>query len=313
MNIKTIEVPCIVCESNTYDLICNTRDFCYETCENEFHYVKCLKCDQIYLKNRPILNELTTIYPSNYLTYAYKEQLGGLIYSIRNWVQRSKIKPIIKYAKKDDIIVDVGCGAGDFLSLVKRYGDKSWDLCGIDFSAEAIKVLNERSIRGINGRFEEIQWKGNHVGAIVMLQLIEHVENPTAILKKCFEILRPGGVVIMETPSLEGLDGKIFYKRYWGGWHAPRHWSIFTEKTLGNLVKSVGFSITEVNYVLNPFGWLHSIQYLLKEKSRFKTFAHFFDVNHLLALALAVGIDRTQMILTGKSSNMQFIAQKPWK
>jgi SAM-dependent methyltransferase len=144
-----------------------------------------------------------------------------------------------------------------------------------------------------------------------MNQLIEHVEDPLAATRKAFEVLRPGGVLIIETPNINSWDARLFQKRYWGGWHAPRHWNLFDSETLSQCVKRAGFDIIEVSYILSPFSWLHSVQYCLREYFGLQRFARWFDVDHFIPLCIVSTLDLIQLGLTGRTANMRLIAKKP--
>jgi SAM-dependent methyltransferase len=263
------------------------------------------------LHNRPRLSELGVIYPDSYLPYDYESHLGGFINALRDRVQRVKIRPLERYLRAGDAIMDVGCGDGHFLDLVRRFGDPSWTLYGVDFSELAAERLRARGLNALQQRFEELDWADGTVGAIVMNQLIEHVEDPTASIAKAYDVLKPGGVLIMETPTLDGWDARLFRARYWGGWHAPRHWNLFTAQSLGRCVEEAGFHVAEVNYLLSPYSWLHSIQYFLTERLGWRRLARLFDVDRLVMLCASGVVDLAQIALSGKTASMRLIAQKP--
>lgn len=310
-DVSTEPQCCFLCGAGEAVVLCSTRDFCYETCSNEFQYVRCAGCGHVYLKNRPSLTAIEVIYPENYLTYDYEAHLGGLINKLRSFVQRAKVAPLRRHAASGDVILDVGCGGGDFLALVQRYGDPSWQLYGVDFSPAAIKQLTQRGQKGIEARFEEMQWDGPPVGAIVMNQLIEHVADPGASIRKSFELLRPGGALIMETPSLDGWDARMFRRRHWGGWHAPRHWNLFTPASLRRCVEAAGFEVAEVKHILSPFSWLHSVQYTLRDRFGLGRIARWSDVDRIVPLCIAGTIDVLQLALTSKTACMRLVARKP--
>lgn len=309
--IKTIDVSCNSCGASVFSEIAKAKDFGYETCANEFIFVQCDECNLVYLRNRPDVSELSTIYPKNYIAYNYDEALGGFINWARNQVQKLKVRPIRKYMKSGGLIADVGCGSAHFLNILKKHGDSSWKLVGIDISPEAIAHLKRHGLQGVLGRFESLDWKLQSPTVIVMNQMIEHFEDPKAVVKKAFELLEPGGVIILETPSLEGWDTFLFRRRYWGGWHTPRHWCIYTERTLGSLLSQNGFEVVEVNYLANPWSWLHSFQYSIGDGLGLKKISKLFEVTNVFALALAVFIDVIQKVMRRKTSNMRIVARKP--
>mgnify|MGYP003700396993 CR=1 FL=1 len=307
--VSTRTVACALCGSHDIaETVCETRDFCYETCANSFRYVRCAGCDNLYLANRPDLCELSVIYPQNYLTYDYESSLGPIISALRNKVQAKKIKPIARYAQDDDIILDVGCGAGDFLELIQRFGAPGWRAIGIDFSPQAVARARSKGLEVIEGRIEDMaDDRPEGVGVIVMNQLIEHVEDPQKVMTICHDMLRPGGVLILETPNPNAWEAVLFRARYWGGWHAPRHWNIFTPEPLGKAAAACGLEPLGVEYTLNPFSWLHSIQYLLRERFGWDRVGRLSDVDRFVPLALASSLDVVQKAVTGRTSNQRLI------
>lgn len=311
--VPTDDVSCVVCgSSRTNGAVCTTRDFCYETCTNEFTYVECADCGNIYLKNRPTIDSLSTIYPKNYLTYDYESSLGPLIFRVRNAVQAKKIEPIRRHARANDKVVDIGCGAGDYLDIIRRHGDPSWHLLGLDFSSEAIERCKARGLDAIEGRVETLESGAlSDVGVFVMNQLIEHVEDPGKVLTKCGEMLRPGGVIIMETPNHQAWDAQLFRDRYWGCWHAPRHWNVFSPQSLSDLVKRSGLEVASVEYTLCPFSWVHSVQYWMRERLGWERLGRMLELDNVFALVCGSGMDVIQKVLVGKTSNQRLIARKP--
>jgi 2-polyprenyl-3-methyl-5-hydroxy-6-metoxy-1,4-benzoquinol methylase len=180
-----------------------TRDFCHETCDNEFEYVSCTSCRQCYLLNRPEIVELEKIYPPQYIFNAYEAHLGSFITRLRDLFQRTKIGVLKRYVETGDIVAEIGPGAGDLLDIIRRLGEPTWEVLGIEFSATAVAALQRRGLRAIHSRIEDVAWIDRPAGAFIMNQLIEHVEDPRLVLRKCFGALRRGGVMVIETPNLK--------------------------------------------------------------------------------------------------------------
>jgi SAM-dependent methyltransferase len=311
MQIETQDVPCPVCDSSDFQPVSRTRDFGYETCDNEFDYVRCLDCSQLYLRNRPLVSELATIYPANYLSNDYEAHLGGLIMRLRNFFQRGKIKVLRRNLAKGDLIVEIGPGAGDYLDLIRRFGDSTWEVMGVEFADLAVAALKQRGIRVIQARIEDLEWTERPAGAFVMIQLIEHVESARTLLRKCFKALRVGGVVVLETPNAKGWDAKCLPTRYWAGWHAPRHWAVFDPELIGRLATQEGFEVVEVQSTMAPYVTLQGLQYMMRDRWGLTRLARFSDVTHLLPLLGASLLDQCIMMFGGNTSNMQVVLRKP--
>jgi len=288
-----------------------TRDYESRCCDNEFEFVECEDCGLVYMKNRPDESALDIIYSgevSNY--YDYNEYLGPVISRLRGIVQRMKMRPF-EAAADGSVIVDVGCANGELLRILKKYGNPSWRLVGVDLAAESMANLAKHGIEGRRERFEKMSWSGKAPSVIVMNQVIEHLDDPRAAVEKAYEILEPGGVLMIETPSVEGWDAKLFRERYWGGYHTPRHWHLYKEDTLRDLLRGPGFSIVETTYLLSAYTWLHSFRFTLGDKYEAKRVSEWFQPNVFVPLSVVCALDVLQKAVRGKTSNMRMVGRKP--
>lgn len=311
MKIETIDIKCFYCGENNSSNISLVKDYCLETCNNLFQYVQCKICQNIYLKNRPLLKYLNKIYPQNYSTYDYEKYLGIFVNFFRNKFQEKKIKIINSHLKDDDIVIDIGSGGGDFLKIFRKLSKKKLIFYGLDFSDHAYRALLKNNINPIKKRFEDLDENDfSEVGAITMFQMIEHVDDPLKNIKKTLKILRKGGIFVIETPNINSWDYKIFKDNFWAGWHAPRHWNILENKFLVKILKEEKFEIVSNACIANPYAWLHSFQYLLKYKYKLESISKIFDVNNFLMLTFFTLLDIFQIGLTNNSSNTQIIAKK---
>ena len=144
---------------------------------------------------------------------------------------------------------------------------------------------------------------------VILNQVIEHMSDLHAILEAINHSLKPNGILLIETPSMEGLDHRLFKNRYWGGYHFPRHWVIFNEKLLKHLLEMHHFNVQETHYLTSPSFWLQSCHHALWDKG-YKKLALIFSVKNPFALALFTMIDLIHIFSNKKTSNMRIIARK---
>ncbi len=301
---------CNNCGTYDYQVIAKSRDFEYRSCANEFEYIRCCNCNLVYLRNRPDISSLNIIYPSNYKPHQFEKRLGKFISKIRDMVQKNKVRIVKEFASINSFIIDVGCGDAKLLKLLRDYGHASWRLCGVDISQESVDAVEKLGLKAYLGRFESLDWTDDSPDIIIMNQVIEHLEDPHAVVQKAYKLLKPGGYFIIETPSLDGWDAKLFGRKYWGGWHTPRHWTLYSEETLSYLFQKVGFHSVAVEYILSPTFWLQSVHHYIEDKWKIKPLASLFDNSILPTLFIASFIDYVQLRSRGKTSNFRMIGQK---
>lgn len=103
-------------------------------------------------------------------------------------------------------VVDVGCGRGDWLDLLRENGLRG---VGIDSNQSFLQLNRERGHEVIEA--DALQglrdMAADSAGAITGMHIAEHLpfEVLVAMVDECRRVLRPGGVLILETPNPENL------------------------------------------------------------------------------------------------------------
>jgi len=151
---------------------------------------------------------------------------NGLRESFPLWVNRP-----------EKLLVDVGCGRGDFLASMKSLG---WNVLGIEPDSVAAGLARSRGVDVFGGRLEEAGLAGGIADQVTLNHVLEHVEAPGALLKECRRILRPGGRLVIYTPNAESLGHRWFGKA-WRGLEPPRHLFVFSPQALRMLLEEARF------------------------------------------------------------------------
>lgn len=310
-SLELVETTCTLCGSNTADVCAAGTDFEYATARNEFTFVRCRQCDHVYLNPRPRVEDLDVIYPSNYYSFlgtsnslvarAQRKWESGKVTLYRDWI-----------GEGHKTILDVGCGDGRFLSLLRDFGAPQWEMVGLEFDAGAIEQCRSMGFEAHAERVEDFAEDPAQRGrfdAVVMLQLIEHVEDPALICERVHRLLRPGGVFVIETPNLAGLDYRLFEGRHWGHYHFPRHWNLFSESALHRMLEERGFEIVRSECLISTSAWIISHQNRLKDKGYPEWLVRFVNFQNPILLGLAVMIDVVRTKLGLSTSNQRVIAQ----
>jgi len=159
-----------------------------------------------------------------------KEILDGAVMSLRQ--------------KDQGRLLDIGCGDGSFLVLMRSIG---WEVSGIEPDPEAAKVARDRHRLDVSiGNVEEVDLPEAAYDAITMQHVIEHVHEPIRVLDRTYLALKPGGVLSIRTPNLDSLGHERF-RDMWMHMDPPRHLRLFIPSTLSTCVERAGFSILDVH------------------------------------------------------------------
>jgi SAM-dependent methyltransferase len=304
-----VETRCALCGADDAIPEAFGYDFEYNTAQNPFAFVRCRRCAHLYLNPRPAPSDLGVIYPANYYTLAAP---GGMVGRARRAWEGRKVK-LYQQALGPGTkrILDVGCGDGRFLAVLRDFGSPDWELVGSDFDPAAVERCRARGFTAIAKRVEEMVEEDGTFDAVVMLQLIEHVEDPVAIARRVFALLRPGGIFVVETPNLAGFDYQIFRARWWGHYHFPRHWNLFSRDSLERMLRGAGFAIERSEALISTSAWTISLGNYFLDRGYPGWFARFFNYKNPLLLALFVTLDKLCSRLGRETSNQRVIARKP--
>ena len=272
--------------------------------------MRCRACAHVYLSPRPAASDLSVIYPPNY--YAFAGPGSPLVARLRRRWEAGKVRLYRELVGPGPRrLLDVGCGNGRFLSLLREFGAPEWELVGIDFDEDAAARCRALGFEAHAGRIEDLHLAESSFDAVIMLQLIEHVEDPVAISRAVFRLLRPGGVFVVETPNLGGLDHRWFQGRWWGHYHFPRHWNLFSTASLHRMLEGAGFQIARSEYLISTSSWTISLHNYLLDRGWPAPIVSFFHYQNPLLLGLFVLLDSLRARLGFETSNQRVIAKKP--
>ena len=134
-------------------------------------------------------------------------------------------------------LLDVGCGNGERLC---RLRDAGWNVCGVEIDPQAGKIAKDALGQSIHiGSLPEAGFPDQFFDAITMNHVIEHIYDPTEVLRECRRILKPYGRLVVVTPNAKSLLHARF-KQDWAGLDPPRHLHLFSAASLTDLIRRSG-------------------------------------------------------------------------
>lgn len=223
-----------------------------------YDYARCAGCGLLRIRPVPDAATLALAYPPDY--HAYRPHTSPLARRLKDRYWRAKARAIARVAPPDAAILDLGCGGGDLLAALRDLGFRR--LRGVEFNPEAARHARERGLDVATGEIDALDEPDGCYDVVSMVNFIEHVYDPAATLNRAARLLRPGGLVLGETP-LAGTWDHVLFGRFWGGYHAPRHIHIFSRQSLDRVAQAAGLELASVGNLFQPAHWALSVQHLL--------------------------------------------------
>jgi SAM-dependent methyltransferase len=122
------------------------------------------------------------------------------------WIDFRKvhvIRRVLSELPHGAVVVDIGCGLGRILSRVVRPGDTA---LAADRDFHLAAAARARGLTPVGADFDSpLPFGDGTVDAAMMIDAIEHSENPRRIIDELHRVLRPGGVAIVFTPPHDSV------------------------------------------------------------------------------------------------------------
>lgn len=135
------------------------------------------------------------------------------------------------------VVLDVGCGNGSFLASAEEAG---WQAVGIDPDPQAVAAAKAQGLDARLGSLDSFDGQAQCFDAITLSHVIEHVHQPRQVVQALHRLLKPGGMLYVDTPNIDSTGASEF-GRSWRGLETPRHLVLFNQQALVNLLESHGF------------------------------------------------------------------------
>lgn len=247
---------CPVCRGNQISLWSEAPDYEYFSVPDVYKYYSCRECLTVFIYPIPV-HQLSEIYPSNY--YSFVKHGKNPVTRIKEWLDKLYFKKILNKLDSSSIdVLDVGGGTGWLLKQLKKTDKRVRYTQVVDIDTKARLAAEENGHSYFEGTIENFPTeKKFHL--VLLLNLIEHVADPLAVMNKCASLLAPGGRILIKTPNTDSWDARLFRKSYWGGLHSPRHWIIFSEKSFRMLIRRSSLQVEKLNYTQGAPFWAFSI------------------------------------------------------
>jgi 2-polyprenyl-3-methyl-5-hydroxy-6-metoxy-1,4-benzoquinol methylase len=152
-----------------------------------------------------------------------------------------------KHSLKGGKIIEIGCGKGEYLSIMQETGGEVY---GLEESEESVNECLEKGLKVSKGFVEKDDYKIDNApfDAFFMLSFLEHIPTPNSTLRAIYSNLKDDGVGIIEVPNFDMiLKNKLFSE------FMTDHLFYFTKDTLKRTLEFNGFEVIECDSVWHDY------------------------------------------------------------
>ena len=162
-------------------------------------------------------------------------------------------------------VLDAGCGGGGLSKAIKHYRD-DLEVYGVDVSRKAIlhAKKNSKGVKFVVGDLYRLPYEDNYFNAVIVEDVLEHLDKPFLALSEINRVLTKGGVFSAFIP----LEGSVLSFHFWLeklGWKSKKklagHIQKFKKKSLSLSLRDSGFDIERQRYSSHLLGQIVDVSF----------------------------------------------------
>lgn len=203
-----------------------------------YHVDRCTGCGVAFTNPQPVDEDLVVRYVH---ADSYDPQVCPR--SVRGLLALDAVKsldPDVRHRR--GTLLDVGCGEGSFLDAMRALG---WTGTGVEVNRRGLGAARGKGLNIVGKDFYQAALPSAGFDLITLWHVLEHLRDPLRALRRCFELLRPGGVLVVATPNIESYQAQRFGPR-WHSLNVPDHLFHFSPRALTAVCLHAGFDSVEI-------------------------------------------------------------------
>jgi 2-polyprenyl-3-methyl-5-hydroxy-6-metoxy-1,4-benzoquinol methylase len=170
------------------------------------------------------------------------------------------LKALLRYRQPPARVLEVGAGHGAYTALLAWAG---YDATALDLSPWVAEFAGTRfGVRYLVGPVEEQQLEPRSFDVVVANDVLEHLARPETTIRRCAELMKPDGVLVVQTPEYPSgrsydqlvADDDLFLEHM----RAPskEHLYLFSRRGLERLLRDVGLVEVSFEEPIYPYDML---------------------------------------------------------
>jgi SAM-dependent methyltransferase len=226
------------------------------------HYrlLECGRCDVLYANPLPTRESLDAAYREAAFDSSVEARHASDAYA-------GLLPSILSNISRREAALDIGTGDGAFLEHLLRFGFER--VVGVEPSRAPVEVARP-TVRGLirQSPFHPADFEKGSFSLVTCFQTLEHVYEPLALCRGAFDLLHPGGAVLLVCHDRRALSARVL------GTRSPifdiEHLQLFSRESLGYALREAGYESVTTLPVVNRYPlsyWLRLLPLPLRAKA----------------------------------------------
>jgi len=262
---------CLMCGCTQATARFHGSDRLYHTTGRQFNVVGCDQCGLLRLDPTPTPEELGHYYPHNYWFAPDESAASRMEEAYRRLVLRDHVQFVTQAlagSTASGPLLDVGCGGGLFLGMMRERGVR---VVGLDNSREAAGIAWRRQlVPAMAADLLLAPLRPGSFKGLTMFHVMEHLYDPRAYLAAARELLAKDGRLVVQVPNAASWQARLLGNA-WNGADIPRHLTNFRSSDLEKMLERAGFEVLRRKFFSlrdNPAGLASSLAPALDPMAR---------------------------------------------
>lgn len=244
------EIPCALCGARA------TRP---RYVKFDLPIAECVTCGLVRATPRCSPERIAARYSREYFLHEYLPSLGIIDGQVDEDFIDARYAPWLRLVADHSPsplsapgrLLEIGSGAGLFLKAFARQG---WDVLGVEVNDDAAQFARDRLKLDVRSTYaEDLDVPPSSFDVVAMMDVIEHVPNPAETIATARRFLKPGGLLLMQTPNLDAFS-RTALGEPWAVLSPAEHLYYFTEKTMTAVLQKAGFTSSSFIWSFAGFG-----------------------------------------------------------
>lgn len=280
--------------------VCNDTKTYFWFTKNNCDVYRCAICRLIFIF--PIPTGIAHVYSDDYFCGA-EGGFGYINYDEDKDAASTEFKKYLDaiehhYPSKGSLL-DVGAATGSFLAAARERG---WRVTGVEISPFAAEAGRNKGIDVRTGIVEEAEFAEQSFDVITLWDVFEHLPDPEQTLSYLRKLLKPSGLLVMNTPNAGSMYARLLGKR-WVLIIPPEHLRLFTPHNLRILLERNGFSLILKDTISKRFkpAYIFQILYTVRHQKIWRNICDYIKKTPLNQFSIPINTRDNMFIIARKN------------